>query len=144
MKTRYTSLVSVKKNIMQKSEQVLQSANANLNSALMALEMSLDELAELHTPQSGQISDFLSHRSLLDSQRVVIQHNQEWIAFERNEISQAKEQLKLDTIEFEKFNHLELQEIKEILQKRKIQEAKDLDEIALMTYDKNSQKKENL
>ena len=144
MKTRYTSLVSVKKNIMQKSEQVLQSANANLNSALMALEMSLDELAELHTPQSGQISDFLSHRSLLDSQRVVIQHNQEWIAFARNEIAQAKEQLKLDTIEFEKFNHLELQEIKEILQKRKIQEAKDLDEIALMTYDKNSPKKETL
>jgi len=144
MKTRYTSLVSVKKNVMQKSEQVLQSANANLNSALMALETSLDELGELHTPKSGQISDFLSHRSLLDSQRVVIKHNQEWIAFARNEIAQAKEQLKLDTIEFEKFNHLELQEIKEILQKRKVQEAKDLDEIALMTYDKNSQKKEKL
>jgi len=138
MKTRYTSLVSVKKNIMQKSEQALQSANANLNSALMALEISLEELGELHTPKSGQISDFLSHRTLLDSQRVVIKHNQEWIAFARNEINQAKEQLKLDTIEFEKFNYLEVQEIKEILYKRKIQEAKDLDEIALMTYDKDS------
>ena len=144
MKTRYTSLVNVKKNIMQHSEQVLQTANANLNSALMALEISLDELGELHTPQSGQISDFLSHRSLLDSQRVVIKHNQEWIAFARDEIEQAKEQLKLNTIEFEKFNHLELQEIKEILQKRKIQEAKDLDEIAMMTYDGNTQKKETL
>jgi len=138
MKTRYTSLVSVKKNIMQKSEQVLQSANANLNSALMALEISLEELGELHTPKSGQISDFLSHRALLDSQRVVIKHNQEWVAFARNEINQAKEQLKLDTIEFEKFNYLEVQEIKEILRQRKIQEAKDLDEIALMTYDKNN------
>jgi len=138
MKTRYTSLVSVKKNIMQRSEQVLQSANANLNSALIALEISLEELGELHTPKSGQISDFLSHRSLLDSQRVVITHNQEWVSFARNEINQAKEQLKLDTIEFEKFNYLEVQEIKEILLKRKIQEAKDLDEIALMTYDKNS------
>ncbi len=142
MKTRYTSLVSVKKNIMQKSEQVLQSANANLNNALMALEISLEELSELHSPKSGQISEFLSHRTLLDSQRVVIKHNQEWIAFARNEINQAKEQLKLDTIEFEKFNHLELQEIKEILYKRKVQEAKELDEIALMTYDKNPQKKE--
>lgn len=142
MKTRYTSLVNVKKNIMQKSEQVLQAANANLNSALMALEISLEALSELHTPESGQISDFLSHRTLLDSQRVVIQHNQDWIAFARNEITQAKEQLKQDTIEFEKFNYLEIQEIKEILRKRKHQEAKDLDEIALMTYDNNNQKKE--
>ena len=144
MKTRYTSLVSVKKNMMQKSELVLQSANANLNSALQALEVSLEELTQLHTPTSGEISDFLSHRALLDSQRVVIKHNQEWIAFARNEINQAKEQLKLDTIEFEKFNYLEIQEIKEILHKRKIQEAKDLDEIALMTYDKNSKKRENI
>lgn len=144
MKTRYTSLVNVKKNIMQKSEQVLQAANANLNSALMALEISLEALSELHTPESGQISDFLSHRTLLDSQRVVIQHNQDWIAFARNEITQAKEQLKQDTIEFEKFNYLEIQEIKEILRKRKHQEAKDLDEIALMTYDNNNQKKEVL
>jgi len=144
MKTRYTSLVSVKKNMMQKSEQVLQAANANLNSALIALEISLDELGELHTPKSGQISDFLSHRSLLDSQRAVINHNQEWVAFARAEIGQAKEQLKLDTIEFEKFNYLEVQEIKVILQKRKIQEAKDLDEIALMTYDKKANSKETL
>ena len=142
MKTRYTSLVNVKKNIMQKSEQVLQSANANLNSALIALEMSLEDLADLHTPESGQVSDFLSHRTLLDSQRVVIKHNQDWVAFARDEITQAKEQLKRDTIEFEKFNYLEIQEIKEILHKRKIQEAKDLDEVALMTYDNNNQKKE--
>ena len=138
MKTRYSSLVGVKKNIMQRSEQTLQSANANLNSALMALETSLEELGLLHTPKSGQISDFLSHRTLLDSQRVVITHNQEWVAFARNEINQAKEQLKLDTIEFEKFNYLEIQEIKEILHKRKIEEAKELDEIALMTYNKKN------
>lgn len=138
MKTRYTSLVSVKKNIMQRSEQVLQTANANLNNALMELEISLDALGELHTPESGQVSDFLSHRTLLDSQRVVIKHNQDWIVFARNEITQAKEQLKFDTVEFEKFNHLELQEIKEILYKRKIEEAKELDEIALMTYDKKN------
>ena len=138
MKTRYSSLVNVKKNIMQKSEQVLQSANANLNSALLALETSLAELSGLHTPESGQISDFLSYRTLLDSQRVVIKHNQDWVAFARNEINQAKEQLKLDTIEFEKFNYLELQEIKEIMHKRKLEEAKELDEIALMTYDKKN------
>ena len=142
MKTRYTSLVNVKKNIMQKSERVLQTANANLNSALTALELSLTELKNISTPSSGQISDFLSARTLLDSQRAIIEHNQEWIAFARNEISSAQEKLKLDMIEYEKFNYLELEEIKEILAKRKREEAKDLDEIALMTYKKSTTIKE--
>ncbi|MDQ7042071.1 MAG: flagellar export protein FliJ [Sulfurimonas sp.] len=139
MKTRYTSLVSVKKNIMQKSERVLQSANANLSSALMALELSFSELQNIPSPTSGQISEFLSARTLLDSQRAIIQHNQEWAEFARNEIKNAQEKLKLDMIEYEKFNYLELEEIKKILLKQKHEEAKELDEIALMTYKKVTQ-----
>lgn len=144
MKTRYTSLVNVKKNIMQKSERVLQTANANLNSALVALELSLNELKNIDTPTTGQISDFLSARTLLDSQRTIIEHNQEWTKFARNEIKNAQEKLKLDMIEYEKFNYLELQEVKEILVKRKREEAKDLDEIALLTYKKSTTQKETI
>lgn len=139
MKTKYTSLVSVKKNIMQKSERVLQNANANLNSALTALELSFTQLSEISTPQSGQISNFLSSRMLLDTQRNLIQHNEAWVAFAKKEIENAKEQLKIDMIEYEKYNYLDLQELKEILKKKKIQEAKDLDEVALMTYERASQ-----
>jgi len=135
MKTKYTSLVSVKKNIMQKSERILQNANANLSRALGALELSIKELSEINTPQSGQISNFLSSRMLLDTQRNLIRHNEEWVAFTKKEIEDAKRQLKIDMIEYEKYNYLELQEIKIILNKKKIQEAKDLDEIALMTYE---------
>lgn len=141
MKTRYSSLVSVKKNIMQKSERVLQSANANLNSALIALELSYEELKQIPSPATGQISDFLSSRTLLDSQRAIIQHNQAWVEFARNEIKSAQERLKLDMIEYEKFNYLELEEIKAILAKRKYEEAKELDEVALMTYEKSKKAK---
>ena len=141
MKTRYTSLVSVKKNIMQKSERALQSANANLNNASIALKLSFSELNLIDTPTTGQISDFLSSRVLLDAQRKLISHNEEWVDFANNQIRECKEQLKIDMIEYEKFNYLELQEIKEILHKRKLQEAKELDEIALMTYENNKQKR---
>jgi len=142
MKTRYSSLVSVKKNMMQKSERVLQSANANLNSAMMALEISYSALKNINTPTTGQISEFLSSRTLLDAQRAVIKHNQEWVEFAKNQIKHAKEKLKLDMIEFEKFNYLEVQEIKEIIKKHKIKEAKELDEIALLTFDKKLNKME--
>ena len=136
MKTRYTPLVSVKKNTMQKSERVLQSANANLNSAVIALEISYSELHNISTPQTGQITEFLSARTLLDTQRAMIKHNEEWVEFAKNEIVQAKKQLKFDMVEFEKFNYLELEEVKKVLNEIKIQEAKELDEVALMTYAK--------
>ena len=135
MKTRYSPLVSVKKNIMQKSERALQNANAKLNSAQEALKTSLLELHTVVTPQTGNIQEFLSARTLLDAARGVIKHNEEWIAFVHQEIAQAKEQLKKDSIEFEKFNYLELEEIKRVLKERKLKEAKDLDEVALMTYE---------
>ncbi|MDF1882952.1 flagellar FliJ family protein [Sulfurimonas sp. SAG-AH-194-C21] len=127
---------------MQKSERVLQSANANLNSALVALELSFIELKNIPSPTAGQISDFLAARTLLDSQRAIIAHNQEWTEFARTEISNASAQLKLDMVEYEKFNYLELEEIKEELKKQKREEAKELDEIALMTYKKSTTTKE--
>ena len=142
MKTRYSSLVSVKKNIMQKSERTLQSANATLNRALTALEISYNELDDIVTPCSGLMPEFLAIRTLLDAQRALIKQNDEWVEFAKREILVAQEQLKKDTIEFEKFHHLELQEIKEMLRKIKIEESKELDEVALMTYSKKQDKKE--
>ena len=143
MKTRYSPLVSVKKNIMQKSEQALQSANANLNTASEALKISLLELHTIETPQTGNIQEFLSARTLLDAQRSVITHNEEWIAFAQKEIVEAKEKLKQDSIEYEKFNYLELEEVKRILNEIKLKEAKELDEVALMTYEIKQKKLKN-
>jgi len=134
MKTRFTSLVKLKKNTMQKSERVVQKANADLNSAAMALQISYDSLKDVDPPKFGTMGDFLASRTLLDSQRGIIKHNSAWVGFAKNQVNKAKEQLKLDMIDFEKFKYLELQEIKKEVKKKKIQEAKDLDEVALMTY----------
>ena len=136
MKTRYSSLVTLKKSTMQKSEQALQSANSDLNKANKALELSYDSLNNLEQPQGGSIAGLLASRTLVNSQREEIQHNKAWINYVQNQILQAKEQLKLDMIEYEKFKYLELQEIKKILKKQELQDAKDLDEVALMTYKK--------
>ena len=136
MKTRYSALVSVKKNSMQRSELTLGVANANLKSALDALESSYKELSKITTPSSGSMPEFLSSRMLLDAQRELIEHNKEWVQFAQQEITEAKERLKLDTLEYEKFNYLELQEVENELRKQKQLESKDLDEVALMTYDR--------
>ena len=134
MQTRFTSLVKLKKSTVQKSERVVQKANADLNSAAIALKISYDSLKDVEAPASGTMLDFLASRTLLDSQRGIIKHNSEWVNFAKNQVKVAREQLKLDTIEHEKFKYLELEDIKKEIKKIKIQEAKDLDEVALMTY----------
>jgi len=134
MKTRFSSLVTIKKSTMQKSERALQGANADLNSASIALQLSYDSLKDVEPPQQGTMSQMLASRTLLDSQRGLIGHNKEWLSFAKNQVTQAKEKLKSDMIEHEKFKYLELEEIKKVLKEKKIQESKDLDEVALMTH----------
>lgn len=134
MKTRFTPLVKFKKNTMQKSEQFLQKANGNLNSAKIALELSYRSLKDVEPPKSGKMGEMLASRVLLDSQRELINHNKEWVSFASNQVEQARKQLKADMLEHEKFQYLELQEIKQEIKKKNSAEAKYLDEIALMTY----------
>ena len=134
MKTRFSSLVTIKKSTMQKSERVVQGANADLNRATTALELSMNALNDVDTPKSGLMSGFLASRALLDSSRGLIKHNQEWVAFAKNQVFLAKNQLKKDMVEYEKFNYLELEEIKKIIKKQKQEEAKELDEVALLTH----------
>jgi flagellar biosynthesis chaperone FliJ len=140
MKTRYSSLVTLKKSALNQSEQALQNANANLNTATMQLKLSYDVLETVQAPQSGSMAQMNSSRILMQSQRAVIKHNQEWLSFAQEQVELAKKQLKKDMIEYEKFHYLELEEIKKKLKEIKLKEAKDLDEVALMTYSKNNKK----
>ena len=126
---------------MNKSERVLQGANADLNSASMALQLSYNSLNDVQQPQSGSMAQMLASRTLLDSQRGMIQHNKGWVNFAQDQVLQAKEQLKVDMIEHEKFKYLEVQEIKKVLKLQMLQEAKDLDEVALMTHSRNNKYK---
>ncbi|NPA59609.1 MAG: FliJ family protein [Epsilonproteobacteria bacterium] len=119
---------------MQKSERVVQKANATLNSASTALELSYKSINDIDAPQNGTMSSFLASRTLLSSARDIIKHNQDWVNFAKEQVQSAKERLKLDMIEYEKFNHLEFQEIQKEIKKLKAQEIKDLDEVALMTH----------
>jgi len=136
MKTRYSSLVTVKKSSMESSENALKQANLDYSNAQSALEQSYELLNEVSPPGSGSVADMLASRTLMSSQRGVIQHNQEWMRFAKEQVELAQKKLKSDMIEYEKFKYLELEEIKKALKAQKLQEAKDLDEVALMTHSK--------
>jgi flagellar export protein FliJ len=134
MKTRFSSLVTLKKNTLDKSERVVQRANADLKNASEALGTSYASLDDIAPPQSGNIRELLASRSLASSQREIISHNKQWVEYCQNQLHQAKEQFKLDMMEHEKFKYLDLQEKNKILKELKQKESKELDEIASITF----------
>ena len=134
MKTRYSSLVSIKKDAMQKSELVVQEQNHLLQKAQKAYEEALKSFGDIEFPSNGKVSDFLAARGLMEAQQAIVEKNSAWVAYAKSQLQQAQETLKKAMIEYEKFNYLELEEMKKIEQQRKIQEAKELDEVALLTH----------
>lgn len=138
MQTRFSSIVRLKKSAMEKSEQALQKANANLNSAKIALQISYEALENISAPQAGSISLMIASRTILSTQRAAIEHNKEWVAFAQSQAKIAQKKLQMDTIEYEKYHYLEVQEIKKIQLAISKRESKDLDEIALLVRSKGS------
>lgn len=141
MKTKYSSLVSVKKNIMQKSQRAVQLANSSVQNAQSALYKSHEDLYLIQTPSQGKIADFLSIRTLFESQRLLIKQNEDWLRFAQQELESANKALKVSMIEYEKFKYLELQEVQSLLKAEKLKEAKRLDEIALIGHTRKEKTK---
>jgi len=133
-------LVLVKKNQVDKSERDVQNANKELQKAKEALDESYKLLQEIKSPTSGNISQMQASRMIFNFQREKILENKKWIDFTQNQLTLATQKLKEDTIEYEKFKYLELQEKEKILKEIKIAQAKELDEIALMTFKQKEEK----
>ena len=134
MKTRFTPLVKIKKNNLDKCERDLLQANEDKKNAQTALDEAYKQLKEINTPTQGIISDMLQERTILQIQRNIIQKNQSWLNFASQQADQFKEILRKAAIEYEKYKYLETKEIEVILKKRSQDEMKLLDESALHSY----------
>jgi flagellar export protein FliJ len=134
MKTRFTPLVKVKKNNLDKCERDLLKANEDKKSAELALDEAYKQLKEINLPTHGKISDMLQERTILQIQRNIIQQRHSWLNFASKQVEQFKEILHKSAIEYEKYKYLETKEIELILKKRAQEEMKTLDESALQSY----------
>ncbi len=134
MRTRFTPLVRVKKNDMDKCEQELQSANESINNAEHALELAYTELNTTDIPDSGPAAELLQARTKLTAQRSIIDDRRHWLQYARKQAEKARELLKASVIEYEKFKYLDAEQVKKILKEQKRAVANELDEIAIQTY----------
>ncbi len=134
MRTRFTPLVRVKKNDMDRCEQDLQAANESIHNAEHALELAYTELNTTDIPDSGLAAQLLQARMKLTAQRTIIDDRRHWLQYARVQAEKARELLKASVIEYEKFKYLDAEQVKKILKEQKRAVANELDEIAIQTY----------
>ncbi len=136
MKTRFSALVSIKKDALKKHEMKLAALNAKVEEAQQKYNSALKQLLQLKTDATGIVADFLAQRLLMDKQRAIITFEQENYQHLLAQQAKLQEEFKVLSLEYEKFRSLEAEEIKQKLIEQKHKESKDLDEVALMAYNK--------
>ena len=136
MKSRYEPLVKLKKQALDKAEQALMNANNELTLSNATLDNAYSQLSFLISPQHGSIGELFQAQMIAKAQHREIELCRLRVNQAHMNQDKAREAFRFSRIEFEKFNYLEVQEIKKIGEKAKYEEAKMLDEIGTMTYKK--------
>jgi len=117
-------------------EQAVISCHQTIDVIKKKIEASYNELRSLDIPQDGDFSIFRQIQLFKHRIQDEIGFNKYNLQMAENALIKAMQQLKTANIEHEKFKYLETNEIEKILKAQKIKEAKALDEVALMMFNK--------
>ena len=117
-------------------EQAVSSCHETISTIKKKIENSYSELRSLEIPQGGDFSLFRQMQLLKHRITDEIGFNKYNLQMAENALIKAMQQLKTANIEHEKFKYLETTEVEKVLKAQKLKEAKDLDEVALMMFNR--------
>lgn len=135
-KSRYDSLVKLKKKSLDEAERTLIAANNEVAGATDSLSLAYELLSSLSLPTEGSIRELTQAAAMIHTQQMTIEESKERLRTAELKQKQAIDSFNLARIDYEKFNYLAVQEVQAHMKKLKEQEAKMLDEIGTMTYKK--------
>ena len=134
MKTRYSIILKLKRQIVGEIENKLSRLEGSINSTRLSIEKLKINLCALSVPQSGEFTQALISHELANAYRCDITQNE--LALQRLFVAKHSAQMELSEAkkEEEKILYLENEEIRQAKMKKKTAEAKELDEIGMMLY----------
>lgn len=134
MNSKFTSIVKVRKQQMDKVETLLAKARFQKSELEQKLALTCKEIKETEVPSSGSISLMNLFREKLDILRKEKIRLDKQVEVKTNEVNQLQDKYKKAHIEHEKIKYLENQDFKEWLDKIKKEEQLDMDEISNMLF----------
>jgi flagellar export protein FliJ len=142
MKTKFSQLVKLKKRKVDEIENELLDVQNQKRRVLVQIEDILKEIAKIKTPTSGSFSQVnIAHMHLKNFSNQKDLYEKEILKLNQ-QIEGIKKLYKEANIEFEKVKYLEELEIEKQLHELKIQENKDMDEIANLLFTKHKREVE--
>jgi len=134
VKTKFDSIVKLKKLEVDKVQRELIKQNAKIEKLNQELQNLIDELNSIEYPKNGNFSIITQIKMLQNLLLNQIKEKKNEIEIAKNQKKLLQGQLKDKELEYEKMKYLQNEEIKKYLNKLKKEEAKNMDEIALMLF----------
>ncbi len=140
MKTKFDSIVKIKKNDVERIEKNIQKINSSINMLQNRIKELNLKLFSFSFPKNGNFSEFNQYKIMQNSLIDEINNFKNQIAILENRKKEILEEYKKAHIEYEKMKYLQSEEIKKILKKQKQKEQIDMDEIAILLRRNNESK----
>jgi flagellar export protein FliJ len=132
MKTKFDSVVKVKKQTVDNIERRIQKVNASINTIKNKIEELNNTLLSYSLPREGSFALLNQIKHQQHILREEIQNLKNQIVILENRKKELLNELKKANIEYEKMKYLQAEEIKKIIKEKRLKEARDLDEIAIL------------
>ena len=134
MNTKFSQLVKLNKQKMDKVEQSLRKNAQEIFFKHEEVATLIKELSSLQEPKEGVYQNFLNFAHQKEDYRRMIDEKTAEIARLKKERQQLQELFKIRNIEYEKAKYLNNLELKKMLEDAKRKENKNMDEISVMLY----------
>ncbi|MCX2683561.1 flagellar export protein FliJ [Campylobacter sp. MIT 21-1685] len=135
MKSKYDSVVQVRKRQLDSAEKKLHQALARKSENEMLYKLSQEEYRDLNTlPHTGSITELKSSLAMMNVGREALARAKEKVDLSKQEIKHYEFLYQKAHLEYEKMKVLELAELKEQQKALEKLEQKFLDEVALSRF----------
>lgn len=132
MKTKFDSVVKVKKQQVERIENDIRKINKSILELNREIEEFKDSLLLFTLPKTGTFNKI---KQIKESQNIIknqIQNLENQIVILQNRKNELLNELKKANIDYEKMKYLQNEEIKKALKELKLKESREIDEIAIL------------
>ena len=132
MKTKFDSVVKVKKQKVDTIERNLQKINASIQNLNTKIEELTKTLLSYTFPKEGNFAllNQIKHQQHIIRDEIDNLKNQVLVLEGRKK--ELLEELKIANIDYEKMKYLQAEEIKKTVKEKRLKESRDMDEIAIL------------
>ncbi len=139
MTSKFTPIVKLKKEELDKAQRELSKINFNIHETEQKRLEYKQRLNSIEKPQSGTMTLFRQYDLECQSMQALIAKEEAKLHKLMSEKNRLQHEVNLAFTSYEKFSYLHAQEEKAYREKQKRLEALQLDEVAQMTYNLNKE-----